>query len=57
MVDMSAIPQHELREERKPKGYGKYLTVDLVGEIEISTDVVFRVKRGAKVERTYPTKL
>ena len=57
MVNVGAIPRHELREQPRASGYGNYLTADLVGEIEVSTSVVFRVKRGAKVENTYQTNL
>ena len=57
LVDMGAIPRSELLEQQRAKGFGNYLTVDLVGEIEVSTDVVFRVKRGARVEQRYSTKL
>jgi hypothetical protein len=58
MVSMKAIPRKELAVERKPGSrFGKFLTAAFVAELEISTGVTFRVKRGDKVEDFYETAL
>jgi hypothetical protein len=57
MVSMSAIPRKELREERKPGSRDKFLTASFVAEMEVSTDVIFRVKRGKESEELYRTAL
>jgi hypothetical protein len=58
MVPMSSIPRKELAVEKKPDSrFGKFLTAAFVAELEISTRVTFRVKRGDKVEDFYETAL
>jgi hypothetical protein len=65
LVSMMAIPREELREEPIPgRFFSKSLTASFVAELEISAadpqpdkPVIFRVKRGGKVQDQYETVL
>jgi hypothetical protein len=56
-VDVGAIPQSQLRRQKKVDGWGKFLTVDLVAEMEVSNEVSFKIKRRDIVEKIYKTNL
>ena len=54
LVNLSAIPRNELREQRQAKGWGKYLVADFVGELEVNErQVSFTVKRWSSGRRDY----
>ena len=57
MINLGAIPRSQLREQKKAKGLGTYLTADLIAEVEVLSDIKFTVRRDKVSISTYQTRL
>lgn len=57
VINMKSIPQEQLQKQKKGSGWGKYLTANLLAEIEVFNDVKFTIKRNGTVVKTQSTSL
>lgn len=57
MVNVGALPQSQLRVQKKVKGWGTYLVAELNAEVLVLSDVKFIIRRGGIIAETYNTRL